>query len=74
MAHNPFKQLDFTANDRAAEAPRPVSAYPKHVNFPDGSYKVAYDSEEEATYTAEVEALTPKQPGKLKGIMSKLGL
>ncbi|MFM2124608.1 MAG: hypothetical protein RL328_1059 [Acidobacteriota bacterium] len=73
MAHNPFKQLDFTANERIPEAPKPLSAYPKHVNFPDGSYKVAYDSEEEAAYTAEAEGIAPKK-GKIKGLMSKLGL
>ena len=72
MAHDPFKQLEFTANERQAPAPKASSAYPKHVNFPDGSYKVAHNAEEEAEYLAELPAEAPK--GKVKSVLSKLGL
>jgi hypothetical protein len=73
MAHNPFKQLDFTANERAQEAPKAISPYPKHVNFPDGSYKVAHNAEDEAMYAAEAEGIAPSGK-RFRGMLKKLGL
>lgn len=73
MAHNPFKQLDFTAHERVQEAPKAPSPYPKHVNFPDGSYKVAHSAEDEATFTAEAEGIAPTGK-RFRSMLSKLGL
>lgn len=66
--HNPFKPLEL-ADKPAAPAPAP-SDYPKHVYWPDGSYKVARNAEEEAEYSAQVPAEAPKKGG----FLAKLGL
>ncbi len=62
-SHNPFKQLDFHADDRKREAEEkakkegPVSTeFPKHVNFPDGSYRVANNAKEEAAILAMIDS------------------